>query len=119
MIYKHFCLSSNTSSISLSQLLCEEVEKDDECCTGFSNHDECCDVDLKFEKYSPDGSSELKNLSYNIVWEIAPILPFEGIKSTSQQYFEILQVFPNPPNPNLQQPKTVSERLADIQAYLC
>lgn len=118
VIYKHICLSSNTNSISLNQLLCEEEDEED-CCSSTNNHDNCCDVDFKFEKYSPNGKTELKDLAYSNAWESSPILPFEFIKSTSEQYFEVLNVFSNPPNPNLNHPKTVSERLADIQAYLC
>ncbi len=119
VVYKHFCLSSNSNSVSLSQLLCDEVEKDDSCCSGINDHDECCEVDFAFEKYTPSGKSELESLSYKIVWDQVSLLPTEFIANLQPQYFEVLSVFPNPPNPNIHQPKTVSERLADIQAYLC
>lgn len=120
VIYKHICLSSDTNSISLSQLLCEtEVQEEESCCSGTNNHDDCCDVDLSFEKYTPSGKSELQKLSYQIVWESFPDQPIAFNNSIQQQYFEILSVFPNSPNPYIHQPKTVSERLADIQSYLC
>lgn len=113
------CLSSNTNSISLSELLCDDIEEEESCCSGTNNHDDCCDVDLTFEKYTPNGKSELEKLSYKIDWTHALDQPTAFYNSTHQQYFEILSVFPNPPNPYIHQPKTVSERLADIQSYLC
>ena len=119
VIYKHMCLSSDTNSISLSQLLCDDIQEEESCCSGTNNHDDCCDVDLSFEKYTPSGKSELEKLSYNIDWTYFLDQPTAFYNSTQQQYFEILSVFPNPPNPYINQPKTVSERLAHIQSYLC
>lgn len=119
VIYKHICLSTNKNSISLTQLLCDKEEKKADCCSNTKKHSDCCDLDYAFEKYTPSGKSELEKLSYKIVWDQFKTPTTKFIQSLQQQYFEVLSVFPNPPNPFIQQPKTVSERLADIQAYLC
>lgn len=119
VIYKHICLSNNKNSVSLNQLLCDEVEKDDDCCSNTKKHSDCCDLDFAFEKYTPSGKSELEKLSYKIVWDHLKILPTESIQSIPHQYCEVLSVFPNIQNPFIQHPKTVSERLSEIQSYLC
>lgn len=118
-VYEHICHSSNSKSVSLSQLACDSTEKSDDCCSGESNHDECCDVGVSFEKYIPNGKTESHYFAYEILLLKALPVNYNWNEWIQNPYTLDVKVLANPPNPHVSQPKTVSERLSFIQSYLC
>lgn len=118
-VHEHFCHSSNFRSVSLSHQACDEIDKTDDCCAQDKSHDNCCDTDVSFEKYHPNGKVEHHSFSFEIL--SVSILPvnYNWNEWINNPYTEDVKVLANPPNPHISQPKTVSERLSQIQSYLC
>lgn len=118
-IYEHICHSSNSRAVSFNQLLCEDVDQPDSCCSDENDHKDCCDVDVSFKKYTPHGKTEQQGLSK--IFQTEALLPFQFNRQDwiNNTYTENVKVLANPPNPQITQPKTVSERLSYIQSYLC
>lgn len=119
-IYEHICHSSNTKSVALNHIACDQDnKKSDDCCSGESSHSDCCDMGVSFEKYSPDGQTEQFKFSKIVKCELTTPQFFEWQEWNTNRYIESVSILPNPPNPHISNPKSVSERLADVQSYLC
>lgn len=119
-IFKHICYTSNTKMASITELVCEEVDAKDTCCQGSEKHDNCCDTDVSFEKYTPNAKIEKETgLQVQICacgicdlqfFELAfPI--YQGVTVDDQSLA--------PPSPDITAPLTVQERLSLVQSYLC
>lgn len=119
-VFKHICYTSNTQKASLVELLCEEVDRGDECCDGVEDHKDCCETDVNFEKYSPEAKSE-KSLLVKSNELQSLDLPIAFLYSDfSREIHEVSTsiIYPQS-NPKISHPLSVQERLSLVQTYLC
>lgn len=121
-IYEHICNTTGLKEISLLELLCLDdiPEKDILCCEEeIVESDDCCDLNTSFSKYSPSGKTE-SGESFDLTPSPTDLLFVEMLfKSIYAEYSSIEDVQDKAPNPHIYQPKSTSERLSEIQSYLC
>lgn len=120
-VYEHICHTSAFKSIGFNQVSCDlDQPSSKDCCSKPKKHSDCCEKDASFQKYHPNGNIEQTLLVK--LFNIEKLLPSTFI---SQIYWASLNVFnnnsskKNAPPEDIIPPKTLLERLAFIQAYLC
>lgn len=119
-IFKHICHSSNTKMASITELVCEEVDVIDTCCQGAEEHHDCCDTDVSFEKYTPNGKIEKESVIKVQICACDICSPqFVEIEFLIYQGVTVDDQSLAPPSPDISDPLTVQERLSLVQSYLC
>jgi|GEM_PF-5175870 len=117
-VYEHICYTQNTRTLSLHDLNHQQAAEKD-CCSSEEEKGKCCDIEQSFAKYTPEGKTE-PGIHQGVLKYIAIIPPTGEFRFWEPVYTpEDPLLLPNPPNPKVESPPAVSERLARIQSYLC
>ncbi len=121
-IYNHICNVADYKSVTLSELWCEDLSQLENCCNEDENaraNDDCCDNNISFNKYIPNGNIEQQSqLDALPVSAALPLYQFRNFEASLLILFKNKH-YHQAPDPHISNPKSVSQRLAEVQSYVC